>query len=215
MTGISSFIAVSILDTYALTSVDNVRVQLGMPGTALNDTLIRKFERTINAASAHLEEYMRRRILVREYTENQDSRGGNYIITKEFPIQSVSEVWFDHSRAFTDPANQLPSTGYAVADDGVTIETLDRNLPHGRQVVRVKYQGGFPTVPHDISRACDLLVEWWYRFEQREDIGRSNKSKGDESTVIAQDTPPLIYGLCEPYRRLDLVGASPTSMAVT
>jgi len=215
MSGVSTnIIGISVLDPYALTTVDNIRVQLGMPGSALTFDFIKKIERMINAASAHLEEYMHRKILQRSYTDYQDSRGGNFILTREYPILSVTELWIDDTRSFSDTNKKLSSTSFSIVDNETAIQTLDQNLPHGRQVIKVIYQSGWAKVPANIERATDLLVEWWYRFQEREDIGRSNKSKGDESTVISQSIPDAVKELVDSYKRLDLVDA-PRSMAIT
>jgi len=215
MSGVSTnIIGVSVLDQYALTTVDNIRIQLGMPGSALTFDFIKKIERMINAATAHLEEYMHRQILRRAYTENQDSRGGNFVITRQYPILSISELWVDSTRLFTDVTKKLAPSSYAITDNETTIQTLDQNLPHGRQIVRVIYDSGFDKVPANIERAADLLVEWWYRFQEREDIGRSNKSKGDESTVISQGIPEAVKELVDSYRRVDMIDA-PRTMAIT
>lgn len=209
MGGIQAQGTASILSPYALTTVFNVRVQLGIPPTKLNLDLIRKLERLINACSAAIEEQTERLFVPRTTAEIYDGRGTDRFVPRHWPINLVSEVWLDSTSKFTDPANMLDASEYAIADDNTSIELLNRRYPSARYSVKFVYTHG--KLPHDISYACDLYCEWLFRLNEREDLGRLTRSKGDESVNIEQSVPKVVMDLILKHKRMEFGGATPRS----
>jgi len=209
MGGIQAQLTASILSQYALTTVFNVRVQLGIPSTKLNLDLIRKIERLINACSSAIEEQTERLFVPRTSSEIYDGRGTDRFVPRHWPINSISEVWLDGSKKFTDTNNILDSSEYAITDDQTTIELLDRRYPSSRYSVKFVYNHG--KLPADISYACDLYCEWLFRLNEREDLGRVSRSKGDESVNIEQRVPQVVMDLIMKHKRLEFGGATPRS----
>ena len=209
MGGIQAQLTASILSQYALTTVFNVRVQLGIPSTKLNLDLIRKIERLINACSSAIEEQTERLFVPRTSSEIYDGRGTDRFVPRHWPINSISEVWLDGSKKFTDTDNILDSSEYAITDDQTTIELLDRRYPSSRYSVKFVYNHG--KLPADISYACDLYCEWLFRLNEREDLGRVSRSKGDESVNIEQRVPQVVMDLIMKHKRLEFGGATPRS----
>ena len=200
----------SILSPYALTSVYNVRVQIGIPSSKLTTDLVRVLERLINACSESIETLTEQKFVPREVEEIYDGRRTDRYVPQYWPINSISEVWIDPTSEFTDAAKYLlaPSE-YAITDRQTTIELLNRNFPAARYSVKFVYN--FGRLPADVSYACDLYCEWLYRFNQREDIGRDTRSKGDESVNIGQQVPQVIRDMIMKYKRLEFGGAQPRS----
>jgi len=209
MGGLQARSVVSVLSPFALTTLYNVRTQLGLPSTALTQDLAYKFERLINAASLAIETYCDREFAERESIETYDGRGADRLVTRNWPITQVINLYLDPSKSFTTPKD--PST-FAIVDDDTTIELLSGQFPSSRYSIRVHYKAGFVYVPADVSLACDLYVEWLYRFNEREDIGRTSRSKGDESINIEQGMPDIVRQLISKYKRLEFGGASPRSI---
>ena len=193
MGGIQAQGAASILSQYALTTVYNVRVQLGIPSTKLDLDLIRKLERLINACSSAIEEQTERLFVPRASSEIYDGRGTDRFVPRHWPINSISELWLDGSKKFTDTNNILDPSEYAIVDDSTAIELLGRRFPSSSYSVKIVYNHGL--LPYDISYACDLYCEWLYRLNDREDIGRATRSKGDESVNVEQSVPKVILDL--------------------
>lgn len=209
MGGIQAQGSASILSPYALTTVFNVRVQLGIPSTKLNLDLIRKIERLINACSAAIEEQTERLFVPRESVEIYDGRGTERFVPRQWPINSISEVWLDSTKKFTDPVNKLDSSEYAIVDDQTAIELLNRRYPSASYSVKFVYKHG--KLPADISYACDLWCEWLFRLNEREDIGRLTILKGDESVNVEQTVPRLITDMINKHKRMEFGGATPRS----
>lgn len=209
MGGIQAQGTASILSQYALTTVFNVRVQLGIPSTKLNLDLIRKFERLINASSAAIEEQTERLFVPRSTIEIYDGRGTDRFVPRHWPINSIAELWLDSSSKFTDTSKMLDASEYAIADDQTSIELLDRRYPSSRYSVKIVYNHG--KLPADISYACDLYCEWFYRLNEREDLGRATRSKGDESVNVEQSVPKVVMDLIMKHKRMEFGGATPRS----
>ena len=209
MGGIQAQGTASILSQYALTTVFNVRVQLGIPSTKLNLDLIRKIERLINACSAAIEEQTERVFVPRISAEIYDGRGTERFIPRQWPINTINELWIDGGKTFTDPINKLDASEYAIVDDQTCIELLNRRFPSSRYSVKIVYNHG--RLPADLSYACDLYCEWLYRLNEREDLGRVSRSKGDESVAIEQSVPKVVMDLIMKYKRMEFGGATPRS----
>jgi len=77
------------IDTYALTSLAQVKAYMGITSTANDATLTR----LINSVSAAIETYCDRQFVSRAYTlERQDGNGQNIIYVKNYPIISIERV---------------------------------------------------------------------------------------------------------------------------
>lgn len=211
MTGIQARSLISILSPYALTTVYNVRAALGIPKDKMNDDLVYRLERLINAATASIESYCERHFLQREYIEVYDGRGTDRFIPKQWPITEIVELWLDSTSKFVDANRILSPSEYAIADDETTIELLNRLYPSSRYSVKIRYKSGFLNVPDDVIQAADMYVEWFYRFNERGDIGRSSRSKGDESINIEQGIPMIVIELIKKHKRFEFGGATPRS----
>lgn len=209
MGGVQAQSTVSILSPYALTTVYNVRVQLGIPSTKLNDDLIRRIERLINACTSSIETITDRLFVPRDSAEIYDGRGTDRYVPQHWPINSIAELWLDSTNEFTDTQYLLDASEYAITDRQTTIELLNRNYPSSRYSVKFVYNHG--CLPYDISYACDLYCEWLFRFNEREDIGRDTRSKGDESVNTSQTVPQVIMDIIKKYKRVEFGGATPRS----
>ena len=211
MTGIQARSLISVLSPYALTTVYNVRTALGIPKDKLSDDLVYRLERLINAATTSIETYCDRNFVQREHIEIYDGRGTDRFVPRHWPITDIVELWLDSNSKFIDTNNLLDADEYVIADDATTIELVDRLFPSARYSVKIRYKSGFVGVPADLIQAADMYVEWFYRFNERGDIGRSTRSKGDESINIEQGIPTIVIELIKKYKRFEFGGATPRS----
>lgn len=78
------------IDTYALTSVANVKTHLGISASTW-DTL---FENLINAASARVESFIDRKIKSRTFIEIHDPMGSDAVQLRQRPITGVKAVGY-------------------------------------------------------------------------------------------------------------------------
>jgi hypothetical protein len=192
------------LITQALTTLANAKQHLNIaPSDTTQDARLELF---INAATARLETMTDRRLKAVALTELQHGGQQNILLLKQFPINSVTEIRVDVNRAFgTDTI--LPVSEYSVGDDNSTI-IFDGYLPRGLNVVRVLYVAGYNSTDHagnlaELEMACLWLVEWFYRHRDRADMGRTSKSKGDESVGILAQMPPMIAEIVHSYTRME------------
>lgn len=211
ISGIQAKINLSWLDKYALTSVYDIRTFLGMPANALTDDLVYRFENLINGASAILESKAARKFKARSWEEIYDGRKTTRFLTQHFPILSVQELWIDPTSEFTNPIFKVSPSEFAIMDGGESILLKNRTFGGVPASVKIVYRAGYEAIPYDIRLAANLLVEWLYRFNEREDIGRTTRSKGDESVNLDQSFPRVIDQIIDPYIRLEIGGASPVA----
>lgn len=187
------------LNANSLTTVETLKSHLGIPsGEASVDS---RLELLINAASQAIERYLDRSLKSQAYTELHHGRRQDSVLLRQWPVTAVTQVRFDNSHAFTDAATIVPSDEYGIGDDQNSIIFYDRIVPRGNNNVQVTYTAGYATVPSDIEYAALLYCEWLYYFRNRQDIGRSSKSKGDESMAISQGIPEIVLQMIQPYKR--------------
>ena len=193
------------LNQNSLTTVENLRIQLEIAPADVDAAMTAKLEKLINAASSAIEGIAKRSLKINTHTEFADGDRSTLFIPKEWPIVSVNELWIDNSSEFTYLSSQLDSYEFAIVDDNTAIQlTKGRVFPFGNYNIKVVYQAGYSTVPSDLELAADLYCEWLFRFNERRDIGRTSKAKGDESVSMLQQIPDQIRLLIEPYIRLEI-----------
>lgn len=193
------------LNANALTSVDNVRILLDIALGDLDADLTAKLEKLINAASNAIEAFTRRSLKQITHTEFSDGDRSTLLITREWPITQIDELWIDNSSEFSDTSAKLDTDQYAIVDDETAVQLIKgRVFSFGNYNVKVVYQAGYAIAPSDLELAADLYCEWLFRFNERRDIGRTSKSKGDESVSMLQNVPDQIKTLLEPYVRMEV-----------
>lgn len=196
------------LNSNALTTVEAVRIQLDIPLASVDADVTARLENLINTTSESIEQFLERRLNSDTYTETQDGRNSGRLVPRQWPITSITSIHIDFERAFG--ADTLVDAGdYSIVDDETTVEIFERLFPNGRNNIQIIYTAGFATIPSDLAYACDAFCEWLEHFNSRQDIGRTNKSKGDESVAMGQKIPPLIRELIMPYKRFEFPTPTP------
>jgi hypothetical protein len=182
----------------ALASLADVKAQLDIqPSNLSQDTRLTLY---INAATQAIETYCGREFTLNATrTEYHDGDGSNAVLTNQWPINSISELWIDSGRLFTDITLKLAATDYGY--QGTNRITLFNQIsPKASGVIKIIYSSGYATAPYDLNLACIWLVEWFYFHRNRQDMGRTTASKGDESIGVLAEAPKMILQLLNPYR---------------
>jgi len=195
------------LNPNALTTVEAVRIQLDIPSPLDADQLLR-VENLINSTSESIEQFLKRRLNSDTYTERQDGRNSGRLLTRQWPITAITSIHIDAEGLFASDT-LVDAADYTIEDDETMVEIINRLFPFGRRNIKIVYTAGFATIPSDLAYACDMYCEWLERFNSRQDIGRTNKSKGDESVAMSQRVPPVIQQMIMPYTRMEFPTPTP------
>lgn len=137
-----------------LTHVDAVKHNYPQLPAQAHDQLIHNL---IQQNHARCEQYCGRHFMVADYTEYHDGNGLRTVLTKEYPINTVTSLHDDTDRLYED-GSLVSTTDYVVIGDQGKI-ILD-GLIFGRGInnVKVIYNAGYTDVPEDLQRACEKLV---------------------------------------------------------
>jgi uncharacterized phiE125 gp8 family phage protein len=203
------------LNANALTTLAKAKSHLKILDASQDSIL----EIMINTASSVIEQYVDRKLQTQTHTEYQDGRRQNRILLKQYPVTGVSQVWVDQTSAFTDVTTQLAAGDFFIEDENLVVLNPNGSrgiFPIGTRNIKIVYTAGVHdqqnmtpvAAPSDIEYACLLTTEWLYRFRSREDIGRSQKTKGDENSTVSQDLPQIVRTLLDPHKRSEFPGAS-------
>lgn len=186
------------LNANALTTVAVAKEHLGIQASdASQDGRLELF---INVSSDRIANYCNRQLVATDLVDFVHGGMSNMLMLSQWPINSVAQVAIDSNGQFASDTVILP-TDYRVINEGTLL--YKSIFPYGYGNVKVAYNAGYVQIPADLQMACLLFVEWLYRFRNTGSIGRSSISKGDESTTILQDIPPIIKSLVDPFRRTE------------
>lgn len=188
------------LNSNALITVAEAKAFLGMASSITSEDPI--LELFINSASERVASYCDRVFVSDTYTEFHSGRLQNFLLPNQFPVTSIAQMRISSSHDWTDPAGLVDATSYRIADFDSTIQ-YDGLFPKGYNNIRMVYDAGFTIIPSDLKLACMWFFEWFYRHRQRQDMGRSNVSKGDESITILSKMPDMIKEILVDYKRCE------------
>jgi hypothetical protein len=169
----------------ALTTLAKVKEYAGVTGTA-DDALL-------NSLIAELPAVVKSLLLGREleataYVEQYDGTGRDFLILKQRPINSITEVKIDSAWGFGDGITAI-DTAELFAEPGSGILYIKSSrFPQGRRNVRVTYNAGYVTMPGDIERAANITVADWYTRAKQLASGQSQNELASESTGERSDS---------------------------
>ncbi len=171
----------------SLTTVLNVKGFLGISTSATgDDTLI---ENLINVATDMIEgQYCNRPFInvattssttLQSQTEYFDGGGKDFFV-KYYPISSISSIYDDPDRTYTDTGDAIDSTSYVLYENSGRI-CLDYDSIPQTHSIKIVYTGGYTTgtLPYDIEFAAWELASLLYK--SRDSLGISGKSFSDGS----------------------------------
>lgn len=113
-------------------------------------------ELVMNACNDKIMKYLGRKLLQTSYTEIRDTSGADLILTKEYPIQSVSSLKIANSPSDFANTQDLSVDDYQVNENFITLF----NLPSvkGRSKIKIIYTAGYlqADIPSDLKYALIL-----------------------------------------------------------
>lgn len=186
------------LQDNALVTLALAKMYLKIPtSTNDKDEIVTFF---INSASDYLETECNRIFRAKDYTEVHNGRKQNLLILKRFPINTFTEVWVDSTGAFTDTSRKVANSNFAITDENYCLTYLNNVFPNGYANIQIKYNAGFAAIPSDIQEAALWICFWKDRMRDNQDIGRPQRSKGDENFQISQSAPKDVRDCIARYK---------------
>lgn len=186
------------LNPNALTDLARTKEELDIPtaNTDFDDQIIQY----INAVSDVIEKSTNRSFHSATYTHRFTGRGINWLVAKQFPITSITDVWVSQIYDFGTP---LAATEYTSQDDVFFVRLGEDNLwPGGSPLaIRITYVAGFTTIPDGLQQAAIEWIRLIYLSQGDRRIGRTSKSKQGETLSFVDDMPIMVRSLITPYKR--------------
>lgn len=176
-----------------LTTLAAVRAYHGITSTDLDELMTT----LITRASAAVENYLQRSVLLATHDEVRDGTGGQILLLAQFPVTAVTSLTIDGQVIPAAPA--YGQAGWWLA--GRTLLLSGYRFNRGRSNILVTYTAGFAAVPTDIEQACIETV--MLALKRRDHIDVSSKSLAGEtvSFITAELTPSAKQAL-NSYRRV-------------
>ncbi len=204
------------LTPYALTDLATAKSHLGIKDTDTSqDDRVTKF---INSATAWIERTTDRKLAKRTgLIQYMSGHRSNKLLLHEWPVKTVQHLWDDPDHKYQSDTELKQNGSPGVTDPDFDIDDFQTGIVKytgtfsmGYRNIKCIYDAGYDsTDPEDalclseLEMACLWLVEWFYRFRERQDIGRTQKGKGDENMQIMQNMPPATLQIILNYKRTE------------
>jgi hypothetical protein len=163
-------------------------------------------------ATYTIEQYCKRRLLLKPVTEFLDYMGDDLLLLGEYPVKELESVHYSRERYFS-PESLLPTEQYGLLPEAGLLEDTPchlslkpsvRFLP-GEKCVKVKYLAGYSPyeVPPDLASACLELAAWNMSRYRGRRIGMTGNVRGSDKDGehLEASMPENVRLLLEPYRR--------------
>lgn len=145
------------LNTWALTSLADVKESLGITGTS-QDNLIR---RKINQATDMIESYCGKNngqhFASTAYVEDYDGTGTNQLILKNRPVITFTSLQQRSTTENISDFDTVSSEDYFVDTTAGVLDCVF-TLSENWNIYRATYTAGFATIPSDLAEACVMLA---------------------------------------------------------
>ena len=193
------------LNSNALITLEQAKIFVKVPtAETTHDILLEDF---INEASQLIESYCNRKFALQEYTEVHSGNGLSQIMTKAFPVVSITSLYDDITRAFTDVIDVVNYT--LIRDEsghGYGIERFDNRFSRGQRNVKIIFQGGYSDIPSDLQLACKVTLAFYYFKQQEQEWTTNTKAKGDENITMIEGLPKSVTEILHKYKRTEILG---------
>lgn len=138
-----------------LTTLAHVREFLDLEDSFTDrDTLI---ENLISRVSDNIEKECGRTFHATDLTEYYDGQRLGILLTKNFPINSVTALYDDPDREY-GADSLLDSDDYTIYSEEGMIKLDGLWFCGGHNNVKIQYNAGYSTIPTDLESACIKLV---------------------------------------------------------
>lgn len=176
-----------------LTTVDAVKLYARVTSAA-DDALLTQL---VTALSSYAKTWLARSILAADYVQSFHGHGGMFLMLPEYPVNSVASLTID---GITIPARTSAlGAGYTFDHESIAVDGY--RFTRGRSNVVVSWNGGYATVPADLSQAVNEMVAIVYKEQDR--IGQLSKAlgNGESVTFFSGDIPPRAKTLLYQFKR--------------
>jgi hypothetical protein len=187
-----------------LTTLDSVRsyMRLVASDTRLDDAI----ETGIVLVEDELKYLFGGRIIqADDYVLDIDGTGTDELKLLHYPINSVTSIRVDGDQVF-DGRTVVDSGVYAIDKAAGIIKHKYGRWPEGTGNIRVTYNGGFPVVPADIERLCNVLIAEWCQREEQIEGGQGQGEISNESIsggrTTAYASTPNRFGVPDVAKRI-------------
>jgi hypothetical protein len=178
-----------------LVTWNTVKTRLG-----LSDSEQINVESLISVASAAADRFTNRNLAAATYTLLIDGSGSKKLLLPDWPINSVSAVYVNSDREYTDESEV---TDFVIYPYGMLWR--DVVWPEAPQAVKIECNLGFSIVPADLENAVIELVAY-YRARQLDNaIGiRSITSPDGINTAFELSMPMAARTILQSYNKVNL-----------
>jgi len=182
------------VDTYALTSLINVKAALHITTTD-DDALL---ESLINRISAAVESYCKRKFKARDYTEKYDGDGTSILFLKQYPVNSVSSLKIGES--------VLDTSSYVIYSDEGKIRLKYSVFSEGIQNVEITYNAGYQDGSDELEALEQIVIneiQAHYLAGQTDIVAPEGEGEiPDKKTFLTSEARRFL----EPFIRRDVHG---------
>lgn len=190
----------------ALSTLTDLKVFLNVSGTG-SDTYLTAILAAVDAA---VKSYCERDIEQGTYTEYPDGYGTPLLYLKQYPVNSITDVWVDPNRAFGTDTKLVADVDYLLRNNKLfritgtwpqayawTKGLLAGELRPSIGVIKVTYSGGYSTVPADVKLAVHMCCAELFN---KQGLARpiSSESYEDRSISTVGPSPDQIYDIIAP-----------------
>lgn len=189
----------------------DLRVWMGL---GVDTTLDAQLQTVLEGVDAAFAEFMRRTLLLQRQTEvvPRTRAFQRTISLRHAPVSTVISVHADPTRTWA-ASTLVPVTEYSLQSDAGLLSFDGYELPDGRNLVRVVYDGGMASDAADFkARHPDLhqaaLVQAQHEYQRRKTPGTTTEIAQGANKVFTGPLALLPYAVerLTPYRRLRLGG---------
>ena len=175
---------------------DSVKTYLGLSGSTYDDAL----DALIDAASETIETACGRQFNETDYTEYRDGDGKDRLVLRRHPVASITDIWDDPDRDFSD-ATKVDSEEYFLDGDAGIMVLLDTTFARGTRNVKVVYTAGYSAIPTDIAQACRMLVASWFHRGREGADGLDSRAIGEAMQRFTDEPLPApVRRIVQSYR---------------
>lgn len=175
------------LNSWALTTLAEVKESLGITNDAQNNLIIRKINQATDMIEAYCGLDNDHHLKENTYTDElYDATGDNYLRLKARPLITLTSIGARDTTTNDDNWSTLDTENYFTDEYSNVVSNLSP-FWGGFSRWRVTYTAGFATIPSDLAEACVVLAG--YLVENASSSGAAVKSKQEGQRQIEYFDP--------------------------
>ncbi len=145
------------LNSYALTTVADVKESLGITGASQDNLIIRKINQATDMIEAFCGKDTGHHFALTSYVEDYDGSGTNQLILKNRPVVTFTSLAQRSTSENINDFDTINSQDYFV-DLGAGVLEGYFNYGTSYNSYRATYTAGYTTIPSDLAEACVMLA---------------------------------------------------------